>query len=237
VSITLVLSLVVTAVALVNWGGSRATTQGSKEKKSGGMTIESFAASSPSKEYVYDGGRLLATEECGYSISPTSAFFLSNGLPGGCTVNITAPAGCNWTVVNVPTWITLSSADSGSGNGVVTFVVRENFTANARQATFTIAGLNFTVVQNGDFANCVYEISPIFANFPSGGGIGNVNVSVDSHCGWQAVSNASWVTVTSGNVGIGNGPVGYSVGVNTTGVTRTATITIGNKTLNVKQTG
>ena len=62
-SVALVVSLLVAAVAVVNWGGSRATTQGTKEKKSGAMSIESFAAGSPSKEYVYAGGRLIATEE------------------------------------------------------------------------------------------------------------------------------------------------------------------------------
>ena len=63
VSITLVLSLLMTAVALVNWGGSRATTQRNNEKKSGEITIESLAAGSPSKEYIYAGGKLIATEE------------------------------------------------------------------------------------------------------------------------------------------------------------------------------
>ncbi len=237
VSISLVLSLVVTAVALANWGGSRAATQKSKEKKSGEMTIANFSAGSPSKEYIYAGGWLVATEECGYSISPTSSFFQSVGSDG--SVNVTAPTGCNWTVGSLPTWMTLNSAGSGSGSAVVSFSVRDNFTGSARQATFTIAGLNFTVVQDGGFANCVYEILPTSATYSASGGSGSITVTVDSHCGWQAVSNASWLTVTSGNVGIGNSTVGYSVGLNTTGLGRNATITIGSvgnsRTFNVKQ--
>jgi hypothetical protein len=230
--ISLVLSLVVAAVMEVTWGDSRATTQASKEKKVGEMATQSFSAGLPSKEYVYTGGRLIATEECGYSISPTSSFFTSVGDEG--SVNVTSD--CEWEVVNVPAWITLTSDPVGHGNDVVKFVVRDNLTGSARQAVFTIAGLDFTVVQDGDFPNCVYQIAPLFANFPASGGTGNINVTVDSSCGWQAVSNASWVTVTSGNVGIGNGTVSYSVAVNTTGAGRNTTITIGGMTFNVKQT-
>jgi len=57
-----------------------------------------------------------------------------------------------------------------------------------------------------------------------------------SSCSWTAVSNASWITVTSGNGGTSSGTVAYSIATNTTGSNRTGTITIGGQTFTVTQT-
>jgi hypothetical protein len=89
----LVLSLVVTGVALANWGGFRSAGQGGKEKKSGGMAIESFG--SPSKEYIYAGGRLVATEE------PASSGCVSPPSPGNtlvATAQTATSVVLNWAV-------------------------------------------------------------------------------------------------------------------------------------------
>lgn len=234
-AIALTLSFLAAGAALAGWTGFGSPGQKHSNSKGAEVSIDSLSAGSPSKELIYAGsnGRLIATEEqaCSYSIAPASSFYTSAGGQG--SVNVTAQTGCNWTVVNVPSWITLTSADTGSGNGVVTFEVRENFTGSARQGIFTIAGLNFTVVQDGGFANCAAEISPTSGVFSLSGGTGSITVTIDSHCGWQAVSNASWITVTSGNVGIGNGTVTYSVA--SSGSARNGTMTIAGVTFNVKQ--
>lgn len=81
---------------------------------------------------------------------------------------------------------------------------------------------------------CVYGISPMGAEYPSGGGNGSVSVSTSSGCGWTAASNASWLTVTSGASGSGNGVVNYTVGANS-GVERTGTLTVAGKTFTVYQ--
>src|SRR5205085_2296676 len=57
-----------------------------------------------------------------------------------------------------------------------------------------------------------------------------------SGCAWTASSGASWVTITSGASGSGNGTVGYSVAANT-GAARSATLTIATKTFTVNQAG
>ncbi|PKN77506.1 MAG: hypothetical protein CVU52_00050 [Deltaproteobacteria bacterium HGW-Deltaproteobacteria-10] len=53
-------------------------------------------------------------------------------------------------------------------------------------------------------------------------------------CSWTAVSNNSWITVTGGASGTGNGTVTYSVDGNT-GDARTGTITIGGQLFTVTQ--
>ena len=56
-------------------------------------------------------------------------------------------------------------------------------------------------------------------------------------CTWTATSNDPWIHVTSGSSGTGNGTVSYSVDVNTTGIARKGTITIGGQGFTVYQVG
>jgi hypothetical protein len=51
-------------------------------------------------------------------------------------------------------------------------------------------------------------------------------VGTTAACTWTAASSASWLTVSSGATGTGNGGVVYSVANNSSGTTRTATLTV-----------
>jgi Putative binding domain, N-terminal/Viral BACON domain len=84
---------------------------------------------------------------CSYSLDHTSQSFTSAG-GAGTPIVITATPGCTWTATNtnnVP-WITGVLPSSGTGNGIVNFVVAPNVGA-ARMSTLTIAGKTFTVTQ------------------------------------------------------------------------------------------
>jgi ABC-type histidine transport system ATPase subunit len=54
-------------------------------------------------------------------------------------------------------------------------------------------------------------------------------------CSWTAVSSASWITISSGASGSGNGTVLYTVAANTLRDPRTGTLTVGGQTLSVTQ--
>jgi WD40 repeat protein len=56
---------------------------------------------------------------------------------------------------------------------------------------------------------CTYQISPGRADLPSSGGGGSVSVSAPAGCGWQAANHVSWINITSGSAGTGNGTVNY----------------------------
>ncbi|HXF39383.1 MAG TPA: BACON domain-containing carbohydrate-binding protein, partial [Blastocatellia bacterium] len=196
------------------------------------VAVQSFNSNSPSKEYIYGGGRLIATEEpagCAYSISPISQSFTSSAGTG--SVNVTAGAGCAWTATSNATWITITAGSSGTGNGTVSYSVAANSGA-ARTGTVTIAGQTFTVSQAA--ASCTYSISPTSQSFTSSGGTGSVNVTAGAGCGWTATSNATWITITAGSSGTGNGTVSYSVAANS-GAARTGTVTIAGQTFTVSQ--
>jgi hypothetical protein len=181
---------------------------------------------------LYDPG----TVNCAAQISPSGQFFSSMG--GSGSVNLTTGNACNWAVSNSADWITLTSPASGSGPATVTFEVRENFTASPRSATLIIAGQSFTVVQaGGSGEGCDYSVSARFQTFSASGGTATINVSTTSQCAWQAVSNTSWITITSNGVGIGSTAVGFTVAANATGASRKGTITIAGQTFSVKQKG
>ena len=67
------------------------------------------------------------------------------------------------------------------------------------------------------------------------GGTGTVGVTVPAGCNWTAVSNSSWVTITSGAAGSGSGSVTYAVTPMTGTNSRTAALTIANQSFAIDQ--
>jgi hypothetical protein len=234
--ISLVLTLLGVGGVLARWSGNAVLDRQPDEKNLGQVAPQSFTPGSPSKEYIYAGGKLVATEEpitggCTFSLSPTNSAFSSSGGTG--TVNVTAGAGCAWTAISNNSFITITSGSSGTGNGSVGYSVAIN-TGGARNGTMTIAGQSFTVSQAA--AGCSYSISPTSQNFIAAGGAGTVNVTAGVGCGWTATSNAAWITITGGGSGSGNGSVSYSVAANT-GSARSGSMTIASQTFTVTQDG
>jgi hypothetical protein len=79
------------------------------------------------------------------------------------------------------------------------------------------------------------SITPTSQSIAGGGGAGTpVAVTAGTGCAWTAISNAPWLTITSGTSGSGNGTVGFSVAANTV-TFRTGTLTIAGQTFTVNQ--
>ncbi len=95
--------------------------------------------------------------------------------------------------------------------------------------------------QTTDHTCLPVSISPASKSFGQGGGTDNVNVVAPDGCNWTASSSdPSWLQITSGGSGTGDGTVDYSVSPNTGAIARTATITITGdtlKTFKVNQAG
>ncbi len=176
-----------------------------------------------------------ATALCA-SISENSQFFPASG--GSGSVDVTAPGACTWSVAKDLNWIIITSSESGSGNGRVTYEVRENFTGSPRTGMFSIAGRSVAVIQGSDIAgNCAYVISPTGGTMSSGGGSGQITVTTGANCAWQAVSNVNWITITSGGIGVGSGTVNYQIAPNTGSNKRKGKIKIAGKVFSLKQKG
>jgi hypothetical protein len=127
----------------------------------------------------------------------------------------------------------ISAGASGNGNGTVSINAVANTGTAARMGTVTVAGKAVTISQSA----CTYTISPIAANGvgKDGGPGGPVSVNTQSGCPWTAGSNVSWLGITSGASGSGNGSVRYTVASNNTGNDRTGTLTIAGQTFTVMQ--
>lgn len=84
---------------------------------------------------------------------------------------------------------------------------------------------------------CTAGVSPASASFSAAGGSENISVSAAAGCPWQAVSGDSWITVTAGAQGSGNGTVAIKVSSHTASTSRTGSTTIAGQTVTVFQAG
>jgi glucose/arabinose dehydrogenase len=83
---------------------------------------------------------------------------------------------------------------------------------------------------------CSYAINPTSASFGVSASGGTVSVTAPAGCPWTAVSNDTWIVMTSGASGSGNGTVSYSVAQYTLKRKfRTGTITIAGQTFSIRQ--
>jgi len=88
------------------------------------------------------------------------------------------------------------------------------------------------------FSSCQYTLSSSSASVAATGGTGSVSVGTSaSWCAWTASSSAAWLQITGGAAGTGAGTTTFSAAPNTTGVSRSASITFGLASFTVSQTG
>ncbi len=83
---------------------------------------------------------------CSYTLSAASASY--SGFGGAGTVQLSAHSDCAWSITGVPSWITLDSVSSGSGDATVQYTVATNANGSSRSATLTIAGKSYAVSQS-----------------------------------------------------------------------------------------
>ena len=167
---------------------------------------------------------------CSFTLSGSSASFATTGGTG--TVTTTASVStCARSATSNASWITITAGGSGTGTGAVSYSVATN-TGASRSGTMTIAGQTFTVNQSG----CSYTLSFATNSFPATASTGSVTVTATgTNCPWTAVRNDTWITVTSGASGIGNGTVNYAVEANASTVSRTGALTIAGRLFSITQ--
>lgn len=166
--------------------------------------------------------------DCVFSLTPEAFDFGPSGGSGAFTVTANDQS-CVWSVVSDDSWITVTGG-GGTGDGAVNFDVGPN-AGPARTGTITAAGLTFTANQG---SNCAYSLTASGTDAPAAGGSSSVGVVTSSLCPWTATSNASWITLTGGISGTGNGSVSFSIAP-TPGASRSGTITAAGRTYLVRQ--
>ena len=187
------------------------------------------------------GGATLTVEQGAGSSTPTCAYSLApvNRSVGASaeevTVEVRATSGCAWSASSRAGWITVRSGDSGSGNGSVRLAIATNTSPSARIGTAAIAGVTFTIEQ-ASAEVCSYTIQPTYYNAGRGADDVRIGVRSTSACHWAATSSATWVSITEGATGMGNGSVRLLVQANS-GEPRTTTLTIAGESFALSQEG
>lgn len=89
-----------------------------------------------------------APTPCTGTVSPGQRSFTFLGGSGTVQVS-TSAATCSWTATSSASWLTISGAAAGTGNGTVGYLALPNLTASQREATITILNVVHRVTQSG----------------------------------------------------------------------------------------
>ena len=82
---------------------------------------------------------------------------------------------------------------------------------------------------------CSSSLSPTAVSVNGQASIGNLAVTAIPGCAWSATSGASWLSITSGAAGTGNGTVNFAVTANPTNNQRSGTLSVAGQTFTVTQ--
>src|SRR6185295_8642218 len=86
--------------------------------------------------------------------------------------------------------------------------------------------------------SCSYTVSAMpTAPFPASGSAASITIATATGCAWAATSGATWISITAGGSGSGNGQVSFSVAANNATNDRTGIITVAGQNVSVAQSG
>jgi len=207
--------------------------------------LDLFAASVLSPDpFLYARGiktiALPSSAGCSYALSAGVRAVVAQGE--SWSVDLTTGSDCPWFVSGLPSWVKATSASSGLGSASIRFQAEQN-PGSALSGNFTLAGVPFTIFQNGTptgtTAGCSYLIqSNSTISVPvTGTSDGLIQVVTNQGCAWTAAKDASWITLRGGPSSSGNGTVSFNVSSNDTGATRSAAIIIAGQVIVVTQAG
>jgi hypothetical protein len=179
-----------------------------------------------------------APTDCTLTLSPTSVSSPAAGSTG--TIVISVASGCSWQAQSSASWLTLTSAASGSGAASITYSISPNESETPRSASIAIEDRAVAVAQAGREPEppiCTFDVSPESAAFTKDGGEGTVIVTSTPGCLWTATSADSWVIITAGAAGSGNGSVTYQVSETREPPSRSSTLAIAGHVITITQEG
>jgi hypothetical protein len=142
---------------------------------------------------------------CPVSIAPDDETFTVSG--GSGHFDVSAPSTCAWLAASGVSWIRVTEPAGGIGAGSrrVSYAVDANTGADTRTGTMTVGGQVFVATQAGT-STCRYSVTPVdYRACETGGWEPTVTVDTAAGCGWTASANASWITIASGQTGLGPG--------------------------------
>src|ERR1035441_8004481 len=175
-----------------------------------------------------------AGANCTFSLTPTSQNFPVAGGTGTFLVQ----TACGWLAAGNVNWITLPNANNFFSGAPVSYSVAANTCVAARSGTITLQQTNLTkpptlaVTQDGSPNNL--SLSAYSATVPAAASDGRITVTTGDVCSWSATTDVSWIQITFGASGTGNGGLSYHLLANTV-AQRTGSIHVGALTYTITQ--
>jgi uncharacterized protein (TIGR03437 family) len=170
---------------------------------------------------------------CSFGINPKSQSFPIGSGTGSFAVQ----ANCGWSAFGNAAWIAIPSGGSGSSDGTVSFTVAPNTCVDGRTGSITVSTGQptppvFTITQDGAQSNL--SLSATSATAPAAAADYRITITTGDTCNWSAYSDVSWMTITNGTPGTGNGGLVYHLLENKS-IARTGIIHVGALTYTVTQ--
>lgn len=165
---------------------------------------------------------------CTFDVSQASGRIPSGG--GAVTVSINTNR--DWTMSSSASWLSISPTN-GSGSAQVSFGAQANGSGERFfNAVFSGCGgsASRTITQDALPAPTCNTPRLGASNIPvPAAGTSNGSLSVEANCPWTASSDSSWLRITGGASGPGNGVITYAIDGNTTPSVRVGTISVGSQ--------
>jgi hypothetical protein len=171
-----------------------------------------------------------------FSVFPQTVQMPSGG--GTTTLSVLTGNGCAWTATSSDPFMTITSAASGVGSGILTISVAPDPGA-ARAATLTVGDAHVPMTQAGGQAapNCGVALLPAGADYSAEMKEGFVTVTAGAGCQWTATTTSPFIILnnTGPASGTGNGGFVFRLFGNLTGAPRSASIKVGQQTFTISQ--
>ena len=233
--------------SVVKWnGGNRPTTFISSSRLQAAISAADIAgAGSAAVTVTTPGG--------GDSAAFTVSIAAENPAPAITGLTPTqAPVGTTLTInVFGRNFTPNSVVRVGGNNRATTFVDSTQVSALLPTSDLASAGNSVVTVVNpapgGGTSNeaafgvvaCSYSLSASTQSFNSTGGSSGVVLTAIGSCGWSAMADVPWITFTAPDnaSGVGNNVITYRLAANTSASLRTGNVTIGGRSVLVRQAG
>ncbi len=111
------------------------------------VLVQADSSSNLSNPFAVETINLANPVACPVQLAQTTTSVAASGSLG--SLSFTAAADCIYNASTATSWISLTEGAYGSGSGAVQFVVRPNYSTQARSGTIVINGSSLTIQQSG----------------------------------------------------------------------------------------
>lgn len=169
---------------------------------------------------------------CQAAVSNSSSSFGPAGGSGTITVSVSRE--CSWSAAAQASWIAITSAREGQGDGTITYSVAANGDPVTRQGAVLVSDRQVAIGQAA--APCQFQVVPAQSVLAAAGGSMNVEVRTHAACAWTASSEVAWASLSPTSAR-GAGVVRVDVRPNESAAPRTMAIVVAGERITATQPG